>query len=850
MQPSPKRSSIRRLLQQKSLIAALLLSAPLAHADLVNNWTGDGYSSGNWVDSVSSVAATASGTPLSVPNAFNSHSGVNVNDGYFVIPAGAATAGVSNFTVVIVFKPTALGPFTANYFNGIPMAAFDIGGSGQIDWGLSWAGTAGQSIVTGVGVQNAAGAANGDILQATGILNLNTAHAVALQVNATFTNIVLYADGVPVVTNTTVKILPRSSGNTIFLAGGTFVTARFPGQIAAVQIYNEATTNCVLLTQNLLSTYATPAPITLPFNTGNDVGQNAPALIGIPASASAGGPFSVTLTSDNTSVLANQTVTFAQGQTSTNASLPILAIGTANVTASGSGVGSAKMVVAGLDESGLSNDWLADSYVNNSNAWVDSISGVAAAATGVEVAVPAAFGPTHQGVARNAGGTTTGTSGFQIPAGTPPCNLSTYTVVFAFKPTAVGPNSANYFGSQIIMGFDIPGGGQSDWGLSWGGGTPNAGQRIVAGLGRNGGDSQIQSPGGLPLALNTTHAAAMQVNAAAGTQTLWVDGVQSGQNVGLTMRTASSQNISLLNQSAANIGNAFAGLLAEVRVYTNASINGAALTSLLQSKYAGLPLLKLASTQPFADVGSNVIVSVTIPASSSLGSSFNVTLTSDTPSVVASTNITFAQGVTNASVALRVLSSGGATITASGSQVTSATLLVGGLFPRTIVEALRASSLPTQLPGINDGDPVNNWAGDTNSSMVFAYTGLGNVPTYHVSATPNGKPAAAFNLGPLMMSTNSSVSPLAGLTNFSIAMVFKAGALASARPAHSGSTELACLIPMSREHSPIGAARSTRTAILSGASATVTSQFRQPITTSSAPCSMPSSEPGTVRIKP
>jgi hypothetical protein len=763
-------------------LLAALVSATVARADIINNWTGDGYTSGNWVDSVGGVTATASGTPLSMAGAFNTHAGVNVNDGYFLIPAATATAGLSNFTIVVVFKPTALGPFTPNYYNAIPLAAFDIGGSGQIDWGLSWGGTAGQNVVDGVGVQNAAGGANGDVLQSTGILPLNATHAVAFQVNGIANTIVTYADGVAVITNTTVKINPRSSANTIFVGGGTFVNARFPGQIAAIQVYNDATTNCVLLTQGLLNAYASPAPITLPFSAGADLGQNAVASVGVPASASQSGSFVVTLTSDNISVVANQSVTFAQGQTSTNVPLPILAIGTANVTATGSGVGSAKMVVASLDESGLVNQWLADTYVNNSTTWVDSIGGVAAAGTGVEVAVPAAFGPTHQGVARSGTGSTTGASGFQIPAGTAPCNLSTYTVAFVFKPTAVGPNNGNYYGSQIIMGFDIGGAGQSDWGLSWGGGNPAPGQRIVAGLGRNGGDSQIQSPGGLPLALNTTHAAAMQVNAAAGTQTLWVDGLQSGQNGGLTMRTASSQAIPLLNQSAANIANAFAGLVAEVRIYTNANINGAGLTAMLQNKYAGLPILKLSSARPFADIGSNIIVSVTIPASASLAGAFTLALTSDTPSVVGNTNVVFAQGVTNLSVPLKALSAGSATITASGSGVASASLLVGGLEPRAIVEALRASSLPTQIPGLNDGDPVNNWYGDTNAGTLFSYVGLGNTPTYHASATPNGKPATSFNLGPLMLNTNSSTSPLTGFTNFSIAMVFKAGGVGIGAP--------------------------------------------------------------------
>src|SRR5262249_21349656 len=80
---------------------------------------------------------------------------------------------------------------------------------------------------------------------------------------------------------------------------------------------------------------------------------------------------------------------------------------------------------------------------------------------------------------------------------------------------------------------------------------------------------------------------------------------------------------------------------------------------------------------------------------------------------------------------------------------------------------------PAQNPGITDGSPLNSWTGDTNASTLFTYIGASNTPTYHASATLNGKPAAAFHFGPMLLNTNSGTSPLAGFTNFSIAMVVK-----------------------------------------------------------------------------
>src|ERR1017187_11023625 len=95
-----------------------------------------------------------------------------------------------------------------------------------------------------------------------------------------------------------------------------------------------------------------------------------------------------------------------------------------------------------------------------------------------------------------------------------------------------------------------------------------------------------------------------------------------GQNTALTMNTVTSQIIPFLNQSSANIANAFPGLVAEARVYNSSAVNGAALTGTLQAKYAGLPPITLASAQPYADVSSNVTVTVTIPASASLAGAF------------------------------------------------------------------------------------------------------------------------------------------------------------------------------------------------------------------------------------
>ena len=432
------------------------------------------------------------------------------------------------------------------------------------------------------------------------------------------------------------------------------------------------------------------------------------------------------------------------------------------------------MVVAGLDESGLVNQWLADTFVNNSGSWVDSIGGVTATGTGNEIAVPGAFGPAHQGVARDAAGLTSGTDGFLIPAGTAPGGLSTYTVVMAFKPVTAGPNNGDYYGSQIMLGYDIGGAGQADWGMSWGGAdSPANGQEIVVGIGRSGGDSEIRS-GSRSLALNVTHAAAMQVNAAAGTQTLFVDGLQVGQNASLTMNVANSQVIPLINQSSANIGSAFPGLVAEVRIYNSATINCAALTALLQSQYAGESPITLATVgYSYIDPGSNVVLTVGVPSASSATGPFTVTLTSSDTAIVGGTSVTLPQGVTSTNVTLAILASGSATITASGSGVGSASITLGGLPARSLIDALRAASLPTQ--GATEGQPLASWTGDNN--IVTAYPGPAG-PLFHANATLAGTPSVVFDKTQQnYMDILSGNDPTAGLTNFSVVAVFKATAV-------------------------------------------------------------------------
>lgn len=434
------------------------------------------------------------------------------------------------------------------------------------------------------------------------------------------------------------------------------------------------------------------------------------------------------------------------------------------------------MVIAGLDYSGLSNDWLANDYTAGSSEWIDSVSGVVAAGTGSEATTANVFGTGNQGVQRNSAGTTSGASGFIIPGGSPPAGLTNYTVAVVFKPTTAGPNNANYYGSDIIFGYDIGGAGQQDFGMSWGGANGvGGGQQIVVGIGRQSGDSQIQSLPN-PLALNVTHAAVMQVNGTAGTFTLYVDGLLCQQITGIAMNEVSQQQIEMIQQDQSNIGQAYAGYLGEVQVYTNANINGLVLSGLLQAKYQSFPPVVLTvQGNAYVDPGSSISLAVGIPTASSASGPFTVTLASGDPAVVAGTAVTFPQGVTSTNVSCPILAVGATTITASGANLGSASVSIGGLYPRALLETFHAWSLTNQVPGIATGDQVSQWNGDILGTPAY---GQAFPPTFNANATLAGTPAVVFvgtNQNGMDIPPTSDIT--AGLTNFSVVAVFQASAV-------------------------------------------------------------------------
>ena len=238
------------------------------------------------------------------------------------------------------------------------------------------------------------------------------------------------------------------------------------------------------------------------------------------------------------------------------------------------------------------------------------------------------------------------------------------------------------------------------------------------------------------------------------------------------------------------------GEFAELQFYSGA-LNGQEATNLINSLKSNYGLLwpdqalcSISAANPVEDIGSNILCTVTIPQGLNASHSVTVTVTSGSPGVVttgggSSTNIVFATGTTNVkSFSVTAVSAGTSLMTAASSGLVSDSVTLSVQPAPFLVEAFRAYSLTNQQPGIVDGGGVGSWAGDINSGAV-ANQNNPNAPVFHTPATPSGAPSVSFNSSlSNSMVLLGNTSPLAGVSNFSVALVFKATAASSSASAN------------------------------------------------------------------
>ena len=231
-----------------------------------------------------------------------------------------------------------------------------------------------------------------------------------------------------------------------------------------------------------------------------------------------------------------------------------------------------------------------------------------------------------------------------------------------------------------------------------------------------------------------------------------------------------------------NNGSYWSGDIAEVIVFNSALSYSdlEAVQHYLANKYnlaLALPPIFVTSSMPYASVGSNVAVTVTLPV---LTTTTTVTITSDNPSITgfSSTNLTFNFGDTNVQTFnVNILAVGTANLTASSSSYNNGILSIGGLPPATLIEDYHASSL-TNLNGgaaVNNGDPISSWAGDINNNWIWQ-PNFGADPIFQAQGTPVLTPAIDFQGNGSLDVFGGTSGLVAGRSNFSVALVFKADA--------------------------------------------------------------------------
>jgi hypothetical protein len=184
------------------------------------------------------------------------------------------------------------------------------------------------------------------------------------------------------------------------------------------------------------------------------------------------------------------------------------------------------------------------------------------------------------------------------------------------------------------------------------------------------------------------------------------------------------------------------------------------------------------------ELGQTLLLQVEIPAGYNQNQTVTVTVTNNNTTVASlpggnasQATVTFAAGAANVqtlSVALNALGTANFGATGTPNLVPAAFNL--SVVPKPVlVEAFRASSLVAQL-GLNDGDDVSQWAGDTNSQCI-AYENNAE-PIFHTGVLPSGAPAVDFtNQADLLILTGESEIPESGQSNFTVVVVFREDAV-------------------------------------------------------------------------
>lgn len=247
----------------RATFALLALGASVAHADLVGQWRGTDYTTGeNWTSTpaTGSIVATLSGPgsepPTQVTDGYKAGTGaVDLAFGtrYFTVSAqDNPVAEATELTLVALVRPLSLGTSGGGFYNGSGLVSMELDGV-TADWGLVWNGNRLCGAAPSVGTAERSVFSQVRPLDEPVVAMFSWSAATGVQQ--------LHVNGRLVASQETGSTAPRRATAFALGAATSWGSNIFDGEISEVRLYNSnEAANAAAIASELLDTYI-PGPV-------------------------------------------------------------------------------------------------------------------------------------------------------------------------------------------------------------------------------------------------------------------------------------------------------------------------------------------------------------------------------------------------------------------------------------------------------------------------------------------------------------------------------------------------------------------------------------------------------------
>lgn len=337
-------------------------------------------------------------------------------------------------------------------------------------------------------------------------------------------------------------------------------------------------------------------------------------------------------------------------------------------------------------------------------------------------------------------------------ASSPVGGRTAFSVAIVFKANAAGANdNAQWWGKTGIVDAEQPG-ATADWGTSIG-----SGGNFLGGIGN--GDNSLASNVG-SLVDSRYHIAVFTWGG--GTTRLFIDNFAPVQATGVPTAARNAANISFGGIQTGEANRRLQGDIGQVDFYDTALTQQEA-TNVVNALAAKFGIVFPQLINSFTISTNLVSAGQSVTLNWSVASNATITIQ---PSPGTLTNVT---GLTTngvGSIAFTPTNDTSYTLTSSNSSGVRF-LTVSVVVNRTAATSLIDVWDPAVLSGVGSGNAIPNWISQSNRTL----TNISGAPIFVAGATPAGTPVVRFNN--TIMRTTSADSPVGGLSEFTVAYVFK-----------------------------------------------------------------------------